>query len=84
MTSGAIVSSAVVDNASYKVDTTAPATPTLTLGTDVSNGAYFDQATQTSGVITVNGEAQSLIKVVFGYSDPTKNEYFDKNIDWYR
>ena len=57
--------SAVADNASYLVDTTAPTTPTLALGTGVSNGATSAEATQAGGVVTVTAESGSSVSVVF-------------------
>ncbi|ATE60095.1 hypothetical protein CCZ27_09160 [Thauera sinica] len=56
---------AVAANASYKVDTTAPAAPTLALGTGVLYGATAAEATQGSGVVTVSAEAGASIEVTF-------------------
>lgn len=44
---------------------TAPAAPTLTLGTGVSDGANSAEATQAGGVVTVSGEAGARIAVTF-------------------
>ena len=43
------------------IDTTAPATPTVALGTGVSNGATDAEATASEGVITVSGESGATI-----------------------
>ena len=46
-------------------DTLAPAAPVLVLGTGVSNGASFVEATAATGVITVSGENSAVILVTF-------------------
>jgi len=47
------------------IDTVAPNAPTLALGIGVANGATQAEATQTSGVVTVIGEAGAAIVVTF-------------------
>ncbi|MCX8516887.1 MAG: Ig-like domain-containing protein [Rhodoferax sp.] len=52
----------------FVVDTIAPTTPLITLGTGISgtsNGATIDEATQTSGVVRVAAEAQTTVRVEF-------------------
>jgi len=49
----------------FKLDTAAPATPTLTLGTGVSGGATSAEATQAGGVVTLNAESGSSVLVTF-------------------
>lgn len=56
---------ALSDNGSWKVDTTAPTTPTVALGTGVADGATHAEATAGTGVITVSAEAGSAISAVF-------------------
>src|SRR4029079_16383919 len=50
---------------SFVLDTVAPASPTLALGTGVANGATAAEATQPGGVVTVTGEAGDSISVTF-------------------
>jgi hypothetical protein len=50
---------------SFVLDTTAPAAPTLALGTGVANGATAAEATAAGGVVTVTGEAGDSISVTF-------------------
>ena len=47
------------------IDALAPNAPTLALGVGVANGATFAEATQTSGVVTVKGELDATITVIF-------------------
>jgi hypothetical protein len=75
LNSGAIIDSAgnpatlthgaLSDQSSWKVDTTAPTTPTVALGTGVSDGATHEEATAATGVITVSAETGSAIAAVF-------------------
>ena len=51
--------------AAYTLDNTPPATPILTLGAGVSNGATNAEATQASGVVLVNAENGSTVQVKF-------------------
>lgn len=62
---------AVTDQASWKVDTTAPATPTLALGVGVADGATHEEATAGTGVITVSAENGSAINVTFARAGNT-------------
>jgi hypothetical protein len=57
------------------IDTAAPATPTLALDPGISNPVSRAEALQTSGVVTVAGEAGSAITVIFtrNGSSVTKN-----------
>ena len=62
----------------YVIDTTPPAAPAITLGTGIqaspsANGASKTEATQTSGVLTVAGEAQATVRVTFSDSAATPN-----------
>jgi hypothetical protein len=50
---------------SFTLDTIAPLAPSLALGTGVANGATAAEATQGSGVVTVNGESGASIAVTF-------------------
>jgi hypothetical protein len=50
---------------SFTLDTVAPTTPSLALGSGVANGATATEATQNSGVVTVSGEAGASIAVTF-------------------
>jgi hypothetical protein len=50
---------------SFILDTVAPVTPTLALGTGVTGGATSTEAQQGSGVVTVSGETGSTIVVTF-------------------
>ena len=50
---------------SFVLDTTAPAAPTLALGTGVANGATAAEATAAGGVVTVTGELNDSISVTF-------------------
>jgi hypothetical protein len=75
LTNGTISVSAVATDAagnastagttSFILDTVAPVTPTLALGTNVTGGATATEATQGSGVVTVSGESGSTIVVTF-------------------
>jgi hypothetical protein len=56
---------ALTDQSSWKVDTTAPTTPTVALGAGVSDGATHEEATAGTGVITVSAETGSTIAAVF-------------------
>ncbi len=56
---------ALADNGSWKVDTTAPATPTIALGAGVADGASHAEATAGTGVITVSAETGSTVPVTF-------------------
>jgi GH35 family endo-1,4-beta-xylanase len=49
----------------FTLDTTAPATPTLTLGAGIASGATAAEATQASGAVTVKGESLASIAVTF-------------------
>ena len=49
----------------FTLDTVAPTTPSLALGTGVANGATATEATQDSGVVTVAGESGASIAVTF-------------------
>ena len=55
----------VADNAAYSFDTGAPAAPTLAPGAGVSNGATAAEATASTGVVTVNAESGSTVRVTF-------------------
>lgn len=56
---------AASDVYSVTVDTTAPSLPVIALGSGVSLGATEAEATQATGVITVNAEVGSTISVTF-------------------
>jgi hypothetical protein len=47
----------------FTLDTVIPATPTMELGTGVSDGATASEATQAAGVVRVTGEAGASISV---------------------
>ncbi|MCX8518006.1 MAG: Ig-like domain-containing protein, partial [Rhodoferax sp.] len=53
----------VADNSAYKIDTTAPAAPTLAIGAGVSGGATAAEATVASGVVIFNAEKGSSLRV---------------------
>ena len=55
----------VADNAAYSIDTSTPAAPTLAPGAGVSNGATAAEATASTGVVTVNAESGSTVRVTF-------------------
>ena len=50
---------------SLMLDTSAPGTPTLALGSGVANGATAAEATATTGVVTVNAELANTVRVTF-------------------
>ncbi|MCW2412725.1 MULTISPECIES: Ig-like domain-containing protein [unclassified Sphingobium] len=50
---------------SFSVDTTPPATPTVTLGAGVSDGASLDEGTSSGGIVRVSAEAGSTVAVTF-------------------
>ena len=52
-------------SASFVLDTAAPPTPSLQLGTGVPGGATAAEATQAGGVVTVSAEAGSTVGVAF-------------------
>ena len=56
---------AAASTTSFVLDTTAPAAPTLALGTGVANGATAAEATAAGGVVTVTGELNDTISVTF-------------------
>ena len=53
---------------SFTLDTTAPAAPTLSLGTGVADGATSTEATATAGVLTVTAEAGASTVLTFSRS----------------
>ncbi|MCX8517687.1 MAG: Ig-like domain-containing protein, partial [Rhodoferax sp.] len=57
------------------VDDVAPATPTLTLGSGVANGAIAAEATASSGVVLVNAESGSTVRVTFTDSSIPSNSF---------
>jgi hypothetical protein len=75
LTDGTISVSAVATDAAgntssagtttFVLDTHAPVTPTLALGTGVANGATAAEAVQASGVVTVSDESGASIAVTF-------------------
>ena len=56
---------AVADNATYKVDTTKPDAPVISLGTGVDNGATSAEATAAGGVVTLTAELGASVDVTF-------------------
>ena len=55
----------VANNSAYRIDTSTPDAPTLALGAGVSGGATAAEATAIGGVITVNAESGSTVRVTF-------------------
>ncbi len=51
--------------ASFILDTTPPAAPTIALGTGVANGATASEATASNGVVTVTAETNASVVVTF-------------------
>ena len=64
-----LTSSAVPAVQSTSVDTTTPTAPTLALGSGVGDGATRAEATASTGVVTVNGEAGSKVLLTFSGFD---------------
>ncbi|MEY4676726.1 MAG: hypothetical protein RLZZ470_1233, partial [Pseudomonadota bacterium] len=60
----------------YTLDTVVAATPVIALGSGVSDGADITEATQTSGVITVNAELASSTTVLFSRAGNTVRKVF--------
>ena len=56
---------------SFLLDTSAPALPVIELGADVLAGANLPDALQSSGVVVVNAEAGSTVRVTFTDSAAT-------------
>ncbi|NBY62725.1 MAG: hypothetical protein EBQ70_00900, partial [Betaproteobacteria bacterium] len=54
-----------VGSTSFTLDTVAPSSPSLVLGTGVSTGASITEATQAGGVVKVTAESGSAVSVIF-------------------
>ena len=61
----ALGNASIPSTATFTLDTVTPTAPALTLGTGVSGGATSAEATQTSGVVTLNAESGSSVLVTF-------------------
>ena len=67
-------SKAVAADSNYQVDTSAPAAPTLALGSGVSDGANLAEALASSGVLTVKEEVGSTVLITFtDNASPTRH-----------
>ena len=72
-TSAGVTSSAATT--SFVLDTQAPSAPVFALGTGVSDGANATEATQTSGVVTINAENGASESISFTNGSRTLTKY---------